>query len=148
VKFTGLNGPPARSRAGIERAIYECLAVLNHLEDQIKTVESAQRELDEGAKSLVREQDPFLRDLQMAQGSGEQRDLWTDLQERQRIFRLAHDLGEQFADMENQLEELVKTAGGDEMESASDVDKLARITNSHLEAMQWLAEHGDQIDRN
>jgi nuclear pore complex protein Nup62 len=130
-----------------DRSIYECLAVLNHLEDQIKTIESSQRALDEAAKSLLREQDAFIRELQTVRGSGEQRDLWVDLQERQRIFRLAHDLGEQFSDMENQLADLVKAAGEDEMESASDVDKLAKITNCHLEAMQWIAEHGDQIDR-
>jgi exonuclease VII large subunit len=133
----------ARRIARWDRMIFDCLALMKHLEDQITAVEGAQQELQQQTRQLLTDQEDFLRELKEKtktrppQGSDQ----------RQRLYRLAHQLGEQFLDMENQLREIVeRTCGERQMESASDLEKIEQIANCHLGSMRWLMDQADQIE--
>ena len=50
--------------ASRDRAIYECLGLMEHLENQIGEVENRQKALARDAEVLLREQDQVLRKLE------------------------------------------------------------------------------------
>ena len=134
----------AKQIARWDRSIYECLSLMQHLEQQIKTVEGRQKELAQTAQQLLKDQEDLIRqlvdkkkDAHVAQMGGQ----------RQRLYRLAHDLGERFLEMEAELKRLVEqTEEQAEGRSQSDVGKIVKIANYHLDSMKWLEAQCQTIE--
>lgn len=125
----------AKQIAQWDRSIYESLALIEHLENAIKSVQSAQTELAHSAASLLTEQEAFIASLE-EKNAGTLSDT-TDT--RQRLYRLAADLNESFIQMEGQLRSLAETTPGViQDEASSEVEKLLQISNCHLDAMWWI----------
>jgi hypothetical protein len=53
----------ARRIARWDRAIYDCMALVRHLEEQINTIDGAQKELQQNTKHLLEDQEDFLKKL-------------------------------------------------------------------------------------
>ena len=114
---------------------------MQHLEQQIKTVEGAQKELSQSAEALLQEQESFMKILKDKTTTK----LPESTDQRQRLYRLAHELSDSFLDMEKQLKSIVEqTEGGSHMETASDIGKIEHVANCHLDAMRWI-EHQSSI---
>ena len=126
----------AEETARRDRLIYDCVGLMQHLEQQIKTVEGRQKELAQSAASLLEDQEKFIKEL----GSARQKNTasrQTDDQ-RGRLYKLAHNLGERFLTMENDLRQVVEQAEGPDDESETDVGKIVKVANYHLESLRWL----------
>lgn len=126
----------AEETARRDRLIYDCIGLMQHLEQQIKTVEGRQKELAQSAASLLEDQEKFIKEL----GSARQKNTasrQTDDQ-RGRLYKLAHNLGERFLTMENDLRQVVEQAEGPDDESETDVGKIVKVANYHLESLRWL----------
>lgn len=133
----------ARQISRWDRSIYECLALMQHLEQSIKTIEGAQKELSQAATSLLGKQESFIKDL--TDKKDNQQHVTSD--QRQTLYKLAHELGEQFLEMEGQLKEIVEqTEGKAQTEASSDVDTIIQIVNCHLDSMRWLDHMNTNID--
>lgn len=115
--------------------IYNSISLVEHLEQQIKTVESGQKDLKQNAESLLNEQEQFIKTLD----SELHKQTINSVDSRQKIYILAHDLGEQYSDMNTRLAALIKEiSGNSDPGSLSDIEKVDQILNSHLEAIKWL----------
>jgi exonuclease VII large subunit len=133
----------ARRIARWDRAIYDCMALLRHLEEQINTLDGAQKELEQNTKYLLQDQEEFLKKVREKTHSRPP----PSSEPRQRLYGLAQTLGERFLDMENKLREIVeRTSGERHMESATDVEKIEMIANCHLGSMRWLIDQADQLE--
>jgi exonuclease VII large subunit len=119
------------------------MALIKHLEEQINTIDGAQRELQQNTKHLLDDQEELLKKLR--EKTQARPPPSTD--PRQRLYSLAHSLGERFLDMENKLREIVeRTSGERHMESATDIEKIEMIANCHLGSMRWLMDQADELE--
>lgn len=133
----------ARQIARWDRSIFECLALMQHLEQQIKTIEGAQKELVQSTTALLHEQDAFIKTLQ----DKTKNNVESSNNPRQQLYRLAHELGEKYHHMENQLKEIVEqTDGQRQNEALSNIDKVTQIANCHLNSLQWISNQCENID--
>jgi Spy/CpxP family protein refolding chaperone len=131
----------ARQITRWDRSIYECLDLLQHLGQQIKNVDDAQRQLEQACDSLLQEQENLIRELSQAPPPSTS----SGSAERTRLYQLAHDLGEQFLSMEIQLKGLVND-GQEPRPPTSDADKIKEITTCHLDSMRWLADQCSMLE--
>lgn len=127
----------ARQVARWDREIFECIALMQHLEAQIITVEGAQKELNQTTKSLLEEQTEFINTLREEKDKIQNPE---SVDQRQRLYRLAFDLSNEFITMENTLKGIVEQADKTSNENYTEVDKIEQIANCHLDAMRWI-EH-------
>jgi chromosome segregation ATPase len=125
-----------------DRSIFECLELLQHLDNQIKDVETAKQNLERSSETLLREQEELIQTLATAIQSQTEK-VGSGSEERKRLYQLAHDLGEQFLDIENQMKGF---AEGEDREPSSDADKVREITNCHLDSMRWLVGQCLQLE--
>jgi exonuclease VII large subunit len=133
----------ARRIARWDRAIYDCMALIRHLEEQINAVDGAQKELQQNTKHLLDDQEDFLKRLRERTSARPP----PGSDQRQRLYALAHSLGERFLDMENKLREIVeRTSGERHMESATDIEKVEMIANCHLGSMRWLMDQANELE--
>ena len=130
--------------ASRDRAIYECLGLMEHLENQIGEVENRQKALARDAEVLLREQDQVLRKLEERRKESSGTPQTAD--QRRRLYKLAHDLGERFLSMEARLKRLVEETEGQNDESESDVGKIVKIANYHLDSMKWIETQCQAIE--
>ena len=134
----------AKQIARWDRMIFECIELTQYLEEQIKKTEAAQKELQQSASSLLNEQDQFIetikkKGLEKIPQSGDQ---------RQKLYRLAHHLGDKFLDMEIQLKEMIDHIENQaQAESSSDIEKITKITNCHYNSMRWIVGQCESIDK-
>ena len=131
----------ARQIAKWDRMIYDSMALIQHLEQQIEAVEGAQTELGQTAELFLHEQEEFLKelDLQTKDTPPESTD------QRQRLYRLAHDLGERLIDMENQLKSIVEQLESYET-GTSEVDRIRQVLNFQLSRMQAIERNCHQLE--
>ena len=134
----------AQKIAKRDRAIYECLLLMEHLEKQILEVENRQKALARDAEVLLREQDQVLRRLEERRKESSGTPQTAD--QRRRLYKLAHDLGERFLSMEARLKRLVEETEGQDDESESDVGKIVKIANYHLDSMKWIETQCQAIE--
>ena len=133
----------AKQIARWDRSIFECLALMQHLEHQIKTIEGAQKELAQSTAALLQEQDAFIKTLQ----DKIKNKVESSTNPRQQLYRLAHELGEKYHHMENQLKEIVEqTDGQRQKEASSNIDKVTQIANCHLHSLQWISTQCQSIE--
>ncbi|OHT15116.1 Nuclear pore glycoprotein p62 [Tritrichomonas foetus] len=133
----------ARQIARWDRMLFESIELIQQVEEQIKKAEAAQKELQQSAMSLLQDQDQFIQNMKEKTASP----IPQSADQRQKLYRLAHHLGDKFLDMETQLKELVDIVDSqNQAESSSDIDKITQITNCHLNSMQWMVNQCEGLD--
>ena len=134
----------ARQIARWDREIFECIALMQHLEQQIKTVEGAQKELQQTAYSLLQDQEAFIEELKKEASENQ---LPESGDQRQRLYTLAHDLSNKFCQMEDSLKSIVNSDNDSNADSStSDVGKIEQIANCHLDAMRWIEHQSNALE--
>ena len=135
----------ARQIARWDREIFECIALMQHLETQIQTVEGAQKELQQQIVGLLKEQENFIKTLNDEKGKT------TTIEssdQRQKLYNLARDLSNEFLSMEGKLQEIKESSQSDQ-DSSNDtaaVTKIEKIANCHLDAMRWIEHQSNALE--
>lgn len=134
----------ARQIARWDRDIFECIELMQHLETQIKAVEGAQKDLSQTTESLIQEQESFLKTLEEAKGKSRTQE---SEDQRQKLYKLAHKISNEFLEMESQLKSIVEETNMNSTNQATtDVGKIEQIANCHLDAMRWIEHQSNALE--
>lgn len=129
-----------------DRSIFECLSLMQHLEQQILTAESAQKDLMTNAIKLRDEQKTFKKELNVTTKKNNSSD------QRQRLYSLASKLGSQFRELDEQLGQIredtdkARHSVASQEQLATDIDSIQQIANCQLDAMRWLDHQSADIE--
>lgn len=128
-----------------DRSIYDCVELMQLLDKEIKKLDASQVKLSQTAEAVKESQEAFLRTLeetQIAETSGE------TMSQRKKLYKLAQDVGEKFLEMEQTFKEIVEMTDDKNEESVprTDTEKVLKIAEHHLDAMQWLSNQCQMIE--
>ena len=135
----------ARQIARWDREIFECIALMQHLESQIQTVEGAQRELQQQIIGLLKDQETFIKTLNEEKGKATEME---SSDQRQKLYNLARELSNEFLSMEGKLQDIKETSQSaqDASNDTAAVTKIEKIANCHLDAMRWIEHQSNALE--
>lgn len=133
--------------ARCDRIIYDCMELITHLENQMKFIEDQQKVLRDSANKLRAEQEDFID--RMKKKTSEASYFIVQEDQRAKIYDIAQHLGNKYSDMESQLKEMVGLIEKSHhlSEVSSDMGKITKITNCHINSLQWIANQSDILDK-
>ena len=137
----------AQQIARWDRMIYDCTELIIHLENQLMKIDSEQKTLQQKANELLHSQNDFIE--KMKNETSQTSHISGPEDQRDRLYRLAQHLSNKYSDIETQLKDMVDKIEKSRhlSEVSSDMDKISKITNCHINSLQWIANQSDDLEK-
>lgn len=126
----------AEKIAKADVAIFECLGLIEFLEERVKELDEKQKALQKDGETVCQKQKDFINKMK----EETQKNAVQTEDKRQKMWDNAHRLGEEFVGMEDQIKRLVEQFDGSRLDTnaQSDIRKVTKVANHHLSSLMWI----------
>lgn len=128
----------ANKIAKLDKIIFDCITYIAFLDDQVRKTSDKQNLLRDEAIQFIQEQEKVIEKMQ---NDASPTSNFAEVEvQREKLYRMARDLGKEYVDLETKLKEIFDDIQKKSFmdDSLSDLDKITRISNCHLNSLQWM----------